>query len=152
MKTTSTFITVYSCVDSKKSIVSHISKNLNVETYFSSILICISLLATCMFVNCTGDIVSLLQFTECVASKIPNKWRRVGVALGLSQALIEAIDDHHRGEPFKCFFDVFKYWQNESTSERPANWATLISVLQSNTVGEEALAKDIQRTFIRDTH
>ena len=29
----------------------------------------------------------------------------------------------------------------ESTPERPANWATLISVLRSNTVGEEALAE-----------
>ena len=105
-----------------------------------------------MFINCTGDVVSLLQFTECVASKIPDKWRRVGVALGLSQALINAIDDHHRGEFFKCFSDVFKYWQNESTPERPANWATLINVLQSHIVEEKALAAQIQSTFIGDTH
>ena len=111
---------------------------------FSSIIILL-----CVY---TGDVVSLFQFNECVASKIPNKWRRVGVALGLSQALIDAIDDHHRGEFFKCFSDIFKYWQNESTPERPANWATLISVLRSNTVGEEALAEHIQSTLIGDTH
>ena len=29
----------------------------------------------------------------------------------------------------------------ESTPERPANWNTLISVLRSNTVGEEVLAE-----------
>ena len=100
----------------------------------------------------TGDVVSLFQFNEYVASNIPHKWRRVGVALGLSQALIDAIDDRHRGEFFRCFSDVFKYWQSESTPERPANWATLISVLQSNTVGEEALAEHIQSTLIGDTH
>ena len=100
----------------------------------------------------TGDVVSLFQFNECVASKIPSKWKKVGVALGLSQPQIDAIDGHRRGEPFECFSDVFKYWQSESTPERPANWATLISVLRSNTVGEEALAEHIQSTLIGDTH
>ena len=100
----------------------------------------------------TGDVVSLFQFNEYVGSKIPSKWKRVGVALGLSQAQIDAIDCHRRGDPFECFSDVFKYWQNESTPERPANWATLISVLQSNTVGEEALAEHVQSTLIGDIH
>ena len=106
----------------------------------------------CAYHLCTGDGVSLFQFNEYVASKIPDKWRQVGVALGLSQALINAIDDCHRGEFFKCFSDVFKYWQSESTPERPANWATLISVLRSSTVGEKVLAEHIQSTLIGDTH
>ena len=106
-----------------------------------------SMLHCCLYLLYTGDVVSLFEFNEYVASKIPNKWRRVGVALGLSQALIDAIDDRHRGEFFKCFSDVFKYWQSESTPERPANWATLISVLRSNTVGEEALAEYIRVHF-----
>ena len=100
----------------------------------------------------TGDGVSLFQFNEYVASKIPDKWRRVGVGLGLSQALINAIDDRYRGEFFKCFSDVFKYWQNDSTPEQPANWATLISVLRSSTVGEKVLAEHIQSTLMGDTH
>ena len=100
----------------------------------------------------TGNAVQWFQFIECVASKIPSKWNKVGAALGLSQSRIDAIDRHRRGEPFECFSDVFKYWQSESTPERPANWATLISVLRSNTVGEEALAEHIQSTLIGDTH
>ena len=87
-----------------------------------------------------------------MASKIPSKWKKVGVALGLSKSQIDAIDHHRQKEPFECFSDVFDYWQNESTPERPANWATLISVLRSNTVGEEALADHIQSTLIGDTH
>ena len=109
-------------------------------------------ISLCAYHLYTGDVVSLFQFNEYVASKIPDKWRRVGVVMGLSQALINAIDDRYRGEFFKCFSDVFKYWQSKSTPERPANWATLISVLRSSTVGEEALAEHIQSTLIRDTH
>ena len=100
----------------------------------------------------TGNAVQWFQFNEYVASKIPSKWNKVGMALGLSQSRIDAIDRHRQKEPFECFSDVFKYWQNESTPERPANWATLISVLRSNTVGEEALAEHIQSTLIGDTH
>ena len=100
----------------------------------------------------TGDVVSLIHFNEYVASKIPSKWKRVGVHLGLSLPQIDAIDSHRRGEPFECFADVFKYWQSESTPERPANWATLISVLRSNTVGEETLAEHIQSTLMGDAH
>ena len=41
---------------------------------------------------CTGDTVSLFQFMENVAVKIPSKWKRVGVAFGLNQSQIDAID------------------------------------------------------------
>ena len=108
--------------------------------------------SVCLYHLYTGDVVSLFQFNEYVASKIPDKWKQVGVALGLSQPQINAIDGHRRGEPFECFSDVFNYWQSESTPERPANWATLISVLRSNTVGEKVLVEDLQSTLIGDTH
>ena len=106
----------------------------------------------CVYYLYTGDVVSLFQFNEYVASKIPSKWKKVGVALGFSQSRIDAIEYRRQKEPFECFSDVFDYWQNESTPERPANWATLISLLRSNTVGEEALAENIQSTLIGDTH
>ena len=108
--------------------------------------------SVCLYHLYTGDVVSLFEFNKYVATKIPSKWKRVGVSLGLRQSQIDAIEYHHRKELLECFSDVFKYWQNESTPERPANWATLISVLQSNTVGEEALAEHIQSTLMEDTH
>ena len=101
----------------------------------------------CLYHLYTGDFVSLFQFNEYVVSRIPSKWKKVGVALGLSQPQIDAIDCHRYGVPFECFSDVFKYWQSESTPEQPANWATLISVLRSNTVGEAALAEYIRVHF-----
>ena len=91
---------------------------------------------------CTAgiDTVSRFQFMEAVASKIPSKWKRVGVSLGMDQSQLDGIDQHRRGDPLECFSDVFTYWQQQSTPQSPANWATLVTVLRSNYVGEEELS------------
>ena len=93
--------------------------------------------------------ISLFQFTESVAAVIPDKWRRVGLALGLTQAQLNAIDDQHRGKSLESFAEVFSMWQQLATPDNnPVKWSTLVRVLQSRTVGEETLAESIQRKFI----
>ena len=88
---------------------------------------------------------------ESVATVIPDKWKRVGMALGLSQAQINAINKHHLADPLDCFAEVFHLWQQLSTSQQPVNWTTLVTVLCSRTVGEEHLADNLQEHFI-DNH
>ena len=72
----------------------------------------------------------------------------MGVSLGMYQSQLDAIDQHRRGDRLECFSDVFTYWQQQSTPQSPANWATLVAVLRSNYVGEEELADTIQNTFM----
>ena len=91
---------------------------------------------------------SFIQFMDTVATVIPAKWKRVGVAVGMNQSQIDAVDSHRRGQCFDCFSDVFKHWQDTSTPEQPANWASLVTVLRTRIVGEEALAERIQKTFL----
>ena len=95
-----------------------------------------------------NDEVSTFQFMETVASKIPNKWHSVGIALGLTTTRLNAIDKYRRGDPLLCFSDVYDHWQQLSTSQQPANWASLATALSSNIVGENALALFIQKNFI----
>ena len=78
-----------------------------------------------------------------IASKIPAKWRRVGVSLGISVAVLDGIEKHRRGNPLECFNDVFTLWQQQSTPQSPTNWATLKAVLRSNYVGEEELSDSL---------
>ena len=94
------------------------------------------------------DSVSQFQFMEAVASKIPAKWRRVGTSLGISMGVLDGIDKHRRGDPLECFGNVFTCWQQQSTPQSPANWATIVTVLRSNYVGEEELSDTIQNTFM----
>ena len=103
----------------------------------------------CILFVCAGtDTVSRFQFMESVASKIPSKWKRVGVSLGMDQSQLDAINMHRLADPLECFSDVFTYWQQQSTPQSPANWATLVTVLRSNYVGEEELSDTIQNTFM----
>ena len=105
----------------------------------------------CILFVCAGtDTVSRFQFMESVASKIPAKWKRVGVSLGIDQSQLDAINMHRLADPLECFSDVFTCWQQQSTPhvQSPANWATLVTVLRSNYVGEEELSDNIQNTFM----
>ena len=94
---------------------------------------------------------SLFQFMESVATVIPDKWKKVGVSLGLCQPQINAIDAQHRGDPLDCFAEVFHLWQQLSTPQQPVSWTTLVTMLRSRTVGEELLANNLQEHFI-DNH
>ena len=85
---------------------------------------------------------------EIVASKIPSKWKRVGVSLGIEQSQLDAINMHRLADPLECFSDVFTCWQQQSTPQSPANWATLVAVLRSNSVAEEALADIVHSTYV----
>ena len=84
-----------------------------------------------------------------IASKIPAKWRKVGLSLGISSSVLDGIDQHRRGDCLECFSDVFTCWQQQSTPpQNPANWPTLVTVLRSNYVGEEELSDTIRNTFM----
>ena len=98
--------------------------------------------------NADSDTVSQFQFLEAVASKIPAKWRRVGLSLGISSNDLDGIEKHRRGDCFECFSDVFTYWQQQSTRQNPANWATLVKVLKCNYVGEEELSDAVRNEYI----
>lgn len=93
---------------------------------------------------------SLFQFMESVATKIPSKWKRVGVALGLNQSQIDAIEKRRLADPLDCFSDVFNYWQQLYTPYQPVSWSTLVTVLRTQYVGEESLADFIQKNFVME--
>ena len=102
----------------------------------------------CLFVCAGTNTISRFQFMETVASKIPSKWKRVGVSLGIDQSQLDAINMHRLGDPLECFSDVFTCWQQQSTPQSPANWAALGTVLRSNYVGENILGDSIQNEFM----
>ena len=91
---------------------------------------------------------SLFQFIESVAIKIPSKWKSVGIALGLTQTQIDAIEELRLADPIGCFSEVFTLWQQLSTPQQSVSWTTLIIVLRSQSVGEEALADFLQQRFV----
>ena len=58
-----------------------------------------------------SDEVSLFMFMENVSPMILDKWKRIGIAVGVSQAQINAIDAQHCGDTLNCFAEIFTCWQ-----------------------------------------
>ena len=84
---------------------------------------------------------------EAVASVIPDKWRRVGAALGIRHSQINGINTQHQGDALNCFAEVFHLRKQHSTPQQPASWTTLVTVLHSHYVGEERLVDFLQQAF-----
>ena len=79
-----------------------------------------------------------------IASKIPAKWRSVGIQLGLPSSTLDSIQQENAGKPRACldsFEQVFTTWERQGPS--PYTWKTIIEVLRKPAVGEVALADEL---------
>ena len=78
-----------------------------------------------------------------VVAKIPEKWREVGIGLGLDSADISRIEadiQTHRSTP--CYVMVFNTWKNKGTKEY--TWDTLLRALRTALVNASQLASTIE--------
>ena len=79
-----------------------------------------------------------------VAAKIPNKWRDVGLQLGLDQSELDRIANESPGDINRCYSKVFTRWKNKNSATHPYTWSTIVDALQAAAVGEERLADEIK--------
>ena len=73
---------------------------------------------------------------------VVNKWRELGLALGLSPHTLERIALEFPRDPSRCLTEVLAEWlQREKTS-----WRALVAALRQPTVAKKALADEIAET------
>ena len=77
-----------------------------------------------------------------IAAVIPNKWRDIGLQLGLSHGVLEGIATISPRNTNLCYSNVFTLWETQNTY--PYTWSTIVKVLQAPSVGEEKLATKIK--------
>ena len=82
-----------------------------------------------------------------VAAKTPTKWMVLGIQLGLEAAQLEALDDQYRGKSERIYVDIFERWKKQSGG-KPKTWSTVIEALKTPSVGEIALAHDLELSII----
>ena len=75
-----------------------------------------------------------------VAANIPNKWRDVGLQLGLDQGVLEGIASISPGDTNLYYINVFSRWKNQNSTTHPHTWSTIVQALESPAVGERRLA------------
>ena len=90
---------------------------------------------------------SLRLFQANISSAIPDKWQAVGIELDLPMSTIRSIEAEKHVNLQRCFAEVFDHWQKNPTPQRPFCWDTVVKVLQSDAVNEQALARKILQQF-----
>ena len=78
-----------------------------------------------------------------IATHIPNKWRDIGIALGLTTNDLECFSEATMGDPSRCFSSVFAIWKSRMTRE-PYSWGTVVKALRAPAVGELRLAEQLE--------
>ena len=86
-------------------------------------------------------------FLENVAAAIPDKWQMVGLELDLPMSTIRSIEAEKHVNLQRCFAEVFDHWQKNPTPQRLFCWDTVVKVLQSPSVNEPVLARNISQQF-----
>ena len=88
----------------------------------------------------------LLDLTNFIAANLRNKWREIGIQLGIKTSTLDAIYDRRNRNPSQCFTDVFEEW--ERSKEVPYTWARLLEAIASPYVDEKPLAIEIRQKVI----
>ena len=79
-----------------------------------------------------------------IATKIPSKWKDVGLQLGLDIGELEGIALISPGDTNHCYSHVFTRWKNQNSKTRPYKWSTILWALETQAVGQLSLASTIR--------
>ena len=82
-----------------------------------------------------------VELSSQVICNVSTKWRQLGVELRLPLTALDAINADYAKVADKCH-QVFLMWSRRQTL--PYTWGTVIQVLQSPAVGEQALAEQLR--------
>jgi len=78
-----------------------------------------------------------------IAAEIPDKWREVGIGLGLVTSdikRIEADNPTHKSHP--CYLEVFHIWKTNNVEAY--TWKTVLKTLRTKLVNAHGLAKTLE--------
>ena len=81
-----------------------------------------------------------LQHVRSFIWESRNRWKDIGLSLGMKYHDLDCISTKHRENPDECFTEMLHKW----ISSNEATWAGLAKALKHKTVGYEQLAETIE--------
>ena len=84
----------------------------------------------------------LREFENEIASRIPAKWKTVGIQLGLADNQLDQISTDTNNDCRECFRRVFREWKSKNCER---SWSVLLRVLLTAAVDEGRLAEEIRQ-------
>ena len=78
-----------------------------------------------------------------IATEIPDRWREVGIGLGLVASDIKRIEtDIPTHKSYPCYMEVFDIWKTNSVEAY--TWATVLKTLRTKLVNAHGLARTLE--------
>ena len=78
-----------------------------------------------------------------IATKIPERWKEVGIGLGLDDSDIKRIEtDVPTHKSYPCYMEVFGMWKKRIT--KPYTWETILRTLRTKLVDAPSLATSLE--------
>ena len=77
-----------------------------------------------------------------VAGPAPDKWRVIGIGLGIDISILNSIEQQYNRNPNECYVAMFDKWLK--TTEKPM-WETILKVLETPSVDRYNLAMTIRK-------
>lgn len=84
-----------------------------------------------------------------VAPHVKDKWRVVGLELGIETAELNGISAPDDTKFLKCYEQIFDTWKRRAKPEYPFTWSFLISVLGSEAVQRKDIANELEKKLGR---
>lgn len=75
--------------------------------------------------------------------EVKTKWRAIGIQLEVDPTKLKHINFSHKTDPEAAFLEMIEAWMVQLEPE--PSWSALVDALRSRSVGETALASDIER-------
>ena len=79
--------------------------------------------------------------------KVADKWKMIGVLLGIPRGKLASIAEKYRGDPHKCLVEMFETWLERV--DPPTTWHAIIDAMEF--LGEEQLGKELRDKFTQQT-
>ena len=78
-----------------------------------------------------------------IATEIPDRWREVGIGLGLVAFDIKRIEtDIPTHKSYPCYMEVFHIWMTNNVEA--CTWATVLKALRTKLVNAHGLARTLE--------
>ena len=89
---------------------------------------------------------TLKELMNHVASHAPDKYKVIGIGLGIDLPVLNAIEQRHNNSIDETFVKLFDKWlQQDDMTSTTVTWETVFSVLKSDSVGRSDLVNSLRR-------
>ena len=90
---------------------------------------------------------SIPQLCEELQEVIPD-WEVFGIQLGIPVSKLTCIQKENHGDCKICLSKVLEYWHRNPKESKPYSWHTVIAVLRTESVAENALAEKLNKKYM----